>query len=93
MWKTVETKARKVRVTKTEGEREKGRSRKEMGRKRGKEEERKKKPKRMEVRKVTKEWKIWDEKEEAAKSEEEMKKLVLVKFHKWIHVFGKKASE
>ena len=39
------------------------------------------------------EWKIWDKKEEAAKSEVEAKKLVLEKFHKWIKVFGKKQSE
>jgi len=30
---------------------------------------------------------------EVAKSEEEAKKLVLKRFHKWIYVFGKKASE
>jgi len=47
----------------------------------------------MKVRKVAKEWEIWDEEEEAAKLEEEAKKLVPVKFHKWIHVFSKKASE
>jgi len=34
-----------------------------------------------------------DKEEEAAKLEEEAKKLVPAKFHKWIHVFGKKASE
>jgi len=34
-----------------------------------------------------------DKKEKAAKLEEEAKKLVPAKFHKWIHVFGKKASE
>ena len=43
--------------------------------------------------KITEEWEIWDEKEEAAKSKEEAKKLVSQRFHKWIHVFGKKASE
>ena len=47
----------------------------------------------MEVRKVAEEWEIWDEEEEAAKSEEEAKKLVLEKFHRWIKVFGKKQSE
>ena len=47
----------------------------------------------MEVRKIAKEWEIWDKEGEAAKSEEEVKKLVLEKFHKWIHVFGKKVSE
>ena len=39
------------------------------------------------------EWKIWDEEEEAAKSEVETKKLVPEKFHRWIKVFGKKQSE
>ena len=31
----------------------------------------------MEVKKVAKEWKIWNEKEEVAKSEKKAKKLVL----------------
>ena len=47
----------------------------------------------MEVKRVVKKWKIWDEEEEAARSEEEAKKLVPEKFHKWIKVFGKKQSE
>ena len=47
----------------------------------------------MEARKVAKEWEIWNEKEEAAKSEAEAKKLVLEKFHEWIKVFGKKQLE
>ena len=47
----------------------------------------------MEVRKVVEEWEIWDEEEEAAKSEGEAKKLVPEKFHEWIKVFGKKQSE
>jgi len=38
-------------------------------------------------------WEIWDEEEEATRSEEEAKKLVLERFHKWIKVFRKKASE
>ena len=36
---------------------------------------------------------IWDEEEEAAKSKEEAKKLAPQRFHKQIHVFGKKVSE
>ena len=40
----------------------------------------------MKLKKVAKEWKIWDE-------EEEVKKLVLEYFYKWIYVFGKKQSE
>ena len=47
----------------------------------------------MEMKKVAEEWEIWDEEEEAAKSEMEAKKLVPEKFHKWIKVFGKKQSE
>jgi len=42
---------------------------------------------------VAEEWEIWDEKEEAAKSEEEAKKLVPEKFHWWIKVFSRKQSE
>ena len=47
----------------------------------------------MKVRKVAEEWEIWDEEEEAAKLEKETKRLVLERFHKWIHIFGKKASK
>ena len=47
----------------------------------------------MKVRKVVEEWEIWNEKEKAAKSEKEAKKLVPKKFHRWIKVFGKKQSE
>ena len=47
----------------------------------------------VEVRKVAEEWEIWDEEEEAAKSEAKAKKLVLERFHKWIKMFGKKQSE
>jgi len=36
----------------------------------------------MEVKRVAKEWKIWDEEEEVAKSEAEAKKLVPEQFHK-----------
>jgi len=47
----------------------------------------------MEVKRVAKEWEIWDEEEEAAKSEAEAKKLVPEQFHRWIKVFSKKQSE
>ena len=47
----------------------------------------------MEVKKEVKEQKIQDEKKEAVKSKEKTKKLVPQRFHKWIYVFGKKASE
>ena len=45
------------------------------------------------IKRVAKEWEIWDEKEEAVKLEAEAKKLVPEKFHRWIKVFGKKQSE
>jgi len=45
------------------------------------------------MKRVAEEWEIWDEEEEAARSEKEAKKLVPEKLHKWIKVFGKKASE
>jgi len=35
----------------------------------------------IEVKKVVEEWEIWDDEEEAARSEEEAKKMVLEKFH------------
>jgi len=60
------------------------------------ENERKKKQKKgemVEVRKVAEEWEIWDEEEEVAKSEEEAKKLVPEKLHRWIKMFGKKQLE
>ena len=47
----------------------------------------------IEVKRVAEEWEIWDEEEEAAKSEAEAKKLVLEPFHRWIKVFSKKQSE
>ena len=47
----------------------------------------------IEVKKVAGEWEIWDEKEEVAKSEEKVKKLVPECFYKWIQIFGKKQSE
>jgi len=45
------------------------------------------------MKKVAEEWEIQDKEEEVARSEEEAKKLVPEKFHKWIKMFGKKASE
>ena len=47
----------------------------------------------MKVKRVVEEWKIWDEEEEAVKSEVEAKKLVLGKFHRQIKIFGKKQLE
>ena len=77
-------------------EKQKEEEAKEEAEKRKEKKEKRKKQKRegtAEVRKVVKEWEIWDEEEEAAKSEEEAKKLVPKGFHRWIKVFGKKQSE
>ena len=46
----------------------------------------------IEVNKVAEKWNIWDEEKEVAKSEEVAKKLILERFHKWIHVLEKKVS-
>jgi len=92
MWETVETKAGKTRMAEVERRGEK----KEAGKKREKKTEKQKKQKKermIDVKRVAEEWEIWDEEEEAAKSEAETKKLVLEKFYKWIKVFSKKQSE
>jgi len=82
MQKTVETSAREVGLGEAEGGRSKRRSRKKQ--KRGKI---------VEVKRIAKEWEIWDEEEKAAGSEVEAKNLVPEKFHPWIKVFGKKQLE
>ena len=93
----METKAGEARVAETEGGIEKGRKeKKQKEREKKKEENKKKKPKIeriMKVNKIAEEWEILDKEEEAAKYKEEAKKLVPQRFHKWIHVFGKKVSE
>ena len=74
-----------VRIVEREREREKGEGRKETRRKRAKDRERKKKPKNkriIEVKKVAKEWEIWDKKNKVAKSEKEAKNLISQRFHK-----------
>ena len=69
-------------------------AREEAGKKKEEKEKRKmKKGKMMEVKKIAEEWEIWDEEEEAARSEVEAKKLVPERFHEWIKVFRKKQSE
>ena len=47
----------------------------------------------MKVKRVAEEWEIWDEEEEAAKSEAKAMKLISEQFHRWIKVFGKKRLE
>ena len=66
----------------------------EAGRKREEKEKKKKQKKGRtgEERKVIEEWEIWDEEEEAAKSEAEAKKLVPERFHKWIKVFERSSQ-
>jgi len=45
------------------------------------------------VKKIAEKWKIWNKRDEVAKSEEETKKLISQRFHKWIYIFKKKVSE
>jgi len=45
------------------------------------------------IKRISEEWKIWDKEKKAAKLEEKVKRLVPEYFHKWIQIFGKKASE
>jgi len=45
------------------------------------------------IKRISEEWKIWDKEKEAAKLEEKLKRLVPEYYHKWIQIFGKKASE
>ena len=47
----------------------------------------------MEAKRVAEEQEIQVEEKEVAKSEEEAKKLFPSRFHRWIHIFGKKTSE
>jgi len=66
-------------------EKQKDEEAKEEVEKRKEEKEKKKKQKKekiVKVRKVVEKWEIWDEEEEAVKSEAEAKKLVLEKFHR-----------
>ena len=81
----MEIKARKVRIIKTERKREEGEKRKKARRKGIEEEEEKKKKLRkkkiMNIKKIAKEWEIWDEEEEVARSKEKTKKLVPKCFH------------
>ena len=77
-------------------EKQKEEEAKEKAEKKREERNRKKKQKKgktVEVKRIAEEWEIWDEEEEAARSEAEAKKLVPEKFHKWIKVFGKKQLE
>ena len=47
----------------------------------------------MKVRKIVEKYEIWDEEEKTVKLEKKVKRWVPERFHRWIYVFGKKASE
>ena len=87
-WRPEQGKSGWEKQKEEEAKEEAGRKREEKEKKR-----KQKKGRTVEVRKVIEEWEIWDEEEEAAKSEEEAKKLVPENFHRWIKMFGKKQSE
>jgi len=87
-WRPVQEKLGWEKQKEEEAKEEAGKRREEKDKKR-----KQKKEKIMEVKKVAEEWEIWDDDDEAAKSEAEAKKLVPEKFHKWIKVFGRKQSE
>jgi len=90
-WRPKQEKPRWQKQKEEEAKEKAGKKREEKA-----ERQKKKKPKKektIEVKRIAKEWEIWDEEEEAVKSEAEAKKLVPEKFHKWIKVFGKKQSE
>ena len=90
MWEAIEIKQGKSGWQKQKEEEAK----EEAGRKQEKEEMRRKRGKKtVEVKRVVEEWEIWDEEEEAARSEKEARKLVPEKFHQWIKVFDKKQLE
>jgi len=84
-WRSVQGKSGWERQKEEEAKEEAGRKREEKNKKRKQKRERM-----MEVKKIAEKWEIWEEGEEAARSEEEAKKLVPEKFHPWIKVFGKK---
>ena len=87
-WRPVQGKSGWEKQKEEEAKKEAGKKREEKDKKK-----KQKKGKTVEVKRVAEEWKIWDEEKEVARSEEEAKKLVLEKFHRWIKVFRKKQSE
>ena len=81
---------------KNKRKRKRKRKKKRNKKRKNKRKNKRKKPKKeiiMGVKKVAKEWEIWNKEEKVVKSEEEAKKLVPQRFHKWIYVFEKKVSE
>ena len=51
------------------------------------------KEKTIKIKRVIEEWKFWDEKKKAIKLEKKTKKLISLRFYKWIQIFKKKVSE
>jgi len=86
-WRPVQGKSGWEKQKKEEAREEAGKKREEKKKKKTK------KGKTMEIKKIVEEWEIWDEEEEAERSEAEAKKLVPERFHEWIKVFWKKQSE
>jgi len=74
-WRPVQGKSGWEKQKEEEGKEEAEKRKEEKGKKK------QKKRRTVEVRKIAEEWEIWDEEEEAAKSEAEARKLVLEKFH------------
>ena len=89
-WRLVQGKLGWEKQKEEEAKKKAGKKKEEREKKKKKKQ---KKGKTMEVRKVAEKWEIWDEEEEAVKSEAEVRKLVPEKFHRWIKVFGKKQLE
>ena len=90
VWEAIETRTEEVWLAEAKRRRGKRESREkreewEMKREKGR--------KTVEIKRIVEEWEIWDEEEEAARLEEEVRKLVPKKFHQWIKVFSKKQSE
>jgi len=87
-WRLMQRKSGWKRQREEEVKEKVGRKWKEKNR-----EKKQKRGKTVEVKRVVEEWETWDEEKEVAKSEVEVRKLVLEKLHKWIKVFGKKQLE
>ena len=66
---------------------------KKTNEKRKKKRKKSKKGKMMNIKKVAKEWEIWDKEEKVVKLGEDAKKLAPLRFHRQIYVFGEKESE
>jgi len=81
-WRLVQGKSRWEKQKEEEAKEEAGKKREEKEKTK-----KQKKRKTVEVKKVTEEWEIWDEGEEAAKSEAEAKKMVPEKYYQYVTNF------